>query len=88
MPTAAKLAPRDRAFARLIAATVLRRLGQIDAVIDRFVARPPKGKGAQVRTVLRVGLAQLLFLGTPPTRRSPPRTLARAVGPAGFRQAW
>src|SRR6266852_3621232 len=29
----AALAPRDRAFARLLVATVLRRLGQIDALI-------------------------------------------------------
>ncbi len=81
----AALAPRDRAFARLIAATVLRRLGQIDALIDRFVTRPPRGKGARVRNVLRVGLAQLLFLDTPAHAAvSTTVTLARAVGMAGF----
>jgi len=81
----AALASRDRAFARLIAATVLRRLGQIDAVIDRFVTRPPRGKGARIRSVLRVGLAQLLFLETPAHAAvSTTVTLARAAGLAGF----
>ncbi len=84
-PAAATLAPRDRAFARLIAATVLRRLGQIDAVIDAFVTRPPKGKGARVRGVLRVGLAQLLFLETPAHAAvSTTVSLARAAGLSGF----
>jgi len=79
------LAPRDRAFARLIAATVLCRLGQIDAIIDRFVTRPPRGKGARVRSVLRVGLVQLLFLETPAHAAvSTTVTLARAAGLAGF----
>ncbi|MFQ5954983.1 MAG: RsmB/NOP family class I SAM-dependent RNA methyltransferase [Kiloniellales bacterium] len=60
-----RLAPRDRAFARLLAATVLRRLGQIDALIDGCLERPLKGKAAPARDLLRLGLAQLLFLDTP-----------------------
>jgi len=80
----AALAPRDRAFARLIAATVLRRLGQIDAVIHRFVTKPPRGKGGRVRGVLRIGLAQLLFLETPAHAAvSTTVSLARGVGLAG-----
>jgi 16S rRNA (cytosine967-C5)-methyltransferase len=61
-----KLAPRDRAFARLLLATVLRRLGQIDDIIKQFVQRPPEGKDAYVLQILRVAIAQLLFLETPP----------------------
>ncbi len=57
------LAPRDRAFARLLAATTLRRLGQIDAVLKEFVSKKP---APQVMDILRLGAAQLLFLGTPP----------------------
>jgi 16S rRNA (cytosine967-C5)-methyltransferase len=60
------LAPSDRAFARLLAATVLRRLGQLDALIDACLERPLPNKAAPARDLLRLGLAQLLFLGTPP----------------------
>jgi len=62
----AGLEPRDRAFARLLAATVLRRLGQIDDALARCLERPP-GEGARhALDVARLGAAQLLFLGTPP----------------------
>ena len=57
---------RDRAFARLLAATVLRRLGQIDAVLDRCLDRPLPGRARRVRDILRLGAAQILFLETPP----------------------
>jgi 16S rRNA (cytosine967-C5)-methyltransferase len=58
-----RLEPRDRAFARLLIATLLRRLGQIDAVLKEFVSKKPAD---QVMDILRLGAAQLLFLGTPP----------------------
>jgi 16S rRNA (cytosine967-C5)-methyltransferase len=54
---------RDRGFAHLIAATVLRRLGTLDAVLEAYL----KGSTpARVRHVARIGAAQLLFLGTAP----------------------
>lgn len=56
------LEPRDRAFVRLLVATTLRRLGQIDAVLASFVNRAPPER---VTDLLRLGTAQLLFLGTP-----------------------
>lgn len=58
------LSPRDRAFARLIAATTLRRMGQIDAVLRQFQTRrlPPRSGPAQ--GILRTAAAQILFLGT------------------------
>jgi 16S rRNA (cytosine967-C5)-methyltransferase len=62
----ADLAARDRAFARLLAATVLRRLGQVDDVLARFLAKPLPERAGSVRDVLRLGAAQLLFLETPP----------------------
>jgi 16S rRNA (cytosine967-C5)-methyltransferase len=61
-----RLNPRDRAFVRLMAATVLRRLGQLDAVIDHYLEHPLPGKAAAVHDILRLGTAQLLFLATPP----------------------
>lgn len=57
---------RDRAFARLLVATTLRRLGQIDAVIDAALERPLPAKTKGVRDILRLGAVQLLFLDTPP----------------------
>ncbi len=64
-PGMGTLAPRDRAFARLLATTVLRRLGQIDAVLDQCLERPLPDRAHRTRTMLRLGAAQLLFLGTP-----------------------
>jgi len=59
------LEPRDRAFARLLAATVLRRLGQIDALLAGFLERPIPPRAGAVQDALRIGVAQLLFLQTP-----------------------
>ncbi len=57
---------RDRGFARSITATTLRRLGQIDALIDIALERPLPRKAQGAHDLLRLGLTQLLFLGTPP----------------------
>ena len=57
---------RDRAFARLLVATVLRRLGQIDALIGECLNTPLAPRAAVIHDVLRLGIAQLLFLRTPP----------------------
>jgi 16S rRNA (cytosine967-C5)-methyltransferase len=57
--------PRDRAFTRLLLTTTLRRLGQIDALIDGALKTPLARGAATVRDVLRLGLAQRLFLATP-----------------------
>ncbi len=56
---------RDRAFARLTTLTVLRRLGQLDALIAGFLDRPPVGRAQRALNILRIGLAQMLFLDTP-----------------------
>ena len=64
-PDLPSLSVRDRAFARLLVATVLRRLGQIDALISHCLATPLPPRAAQVHDMLRLGIAQLLFLRTP-----------------------
>jgi 16S rRNA (cytosine967-C5)-methyltransferase len=61
-----QLEPRDRAFARLLVATALRRLGEIDARLDRHLHRPLPAKSVLVRHALRLGAVQLICLGTPP----------------------
>lgn len=63
------LEARDRAFARLLVATVERRLGQIDKVLECCIEKYPPKKGKHshfVQATLRTGVAQLLFLETPP----------------------
>jgi len=59
------LSVRDRAFARLLVATVLRRLGQIDALIAHCLATPLPPRASVIHDMLRLGIAQLLFLRTP-----------------------
>jgi 16S rRNA (cytosine967-C5)-methyltransferase len=54
---------RDRAAAHRLAATVLRRMGSLDAVLEPHLAKAPP---LPVRLILLIGAAQLLFLDTPP----------------------
>src|SRR5579864_7793267 len=65
-PAMGELSARDRAFARLLVATVLRRLGQIDTLIGECLDTPLAPRAATVHDILRLGIAQLLFLRTPP----------------------
>jgi 16S rRNA (cytosine967-C5)-methyltransferase len=58
-------ATADRALARAIAGHVLRRLPDLDALIDGATARNLP-HDARARTVLRIALAQALLMGTPP----------------------
>ncbi len=76
------LESRDRAFARNLVATSLRRLGQLDAVIARLLERPLKPKTETLRQVLRLGLCQILFLETPP--HAAVDTSVRLAAKAGF----
>jgi len=61
-PGFAKLADRDRALAQQITRTVLRHLGEIDFIISSFLDKPLGKKGLGAENVIRLGLAQLLFL--------------------------
>ena len=87
-----RLAPRDRAFARMMTATTLRRLGQIDDLIAACMERPLRRGQGDVRSLLRIGACQLALLRTPPhaaidttvslahtTRLEPYRGLINAV---------
>lgn len=60
------LSGRDRGFARLVVATTLRRLGQIDLVLKGCLDRPMPGKLFPIRDLLRISAAQLIFLDTAP----------------------
>lgn len=65
-PVFAGLEDRDRGFARAMVGTTLRRLGQIDTLIGLALDRPLPKKTQGAHDCLRLGLCQLLFLGTPP----------------------
>jgi len=62
----ARMDGRDRGFARLLVATTLRRLGEIDQAIQPMIDRPLPAKANAVADAIRLGACQLLFLGTPP----------------------
>jgi 16S rRNA (cytosine967-C5)-methyltransferase len=64
--TLPRLEARDRGFARMLVATCLRRLGEIDQAIAPLLATPLPHKASAVADALRLGVCQLLFLGTPP----------------------
>jgi len=55
----------DRGFAHAIAAETLRRLPDLDALIDSATAKPMP-EDAKPRFALRIALVQALALGTPP----------------------
>jgi 16S rRNA (cytosine967-C5)-methyltransferase len=62
----AKLEPRDAAFARAMVMMVLRRLGQIDAVIAIFLREPLPVRSGPAELILRLAAAELLFLDVAP----------------------
>ncbi|MGE0628088.1 MAG: RsmB/NOP family class I SAM-dependent RNA methyltransferase [Hyphomicrobiaceae bacterium] len=60
------LETRDRGLARLIASTVLRRMGELDAVIGSFIDRPLPDDRGLLTPILQSAAAQLLFLDIAP----------------------
>lgn len=60
------MSPSDRAFAQLLAKTTLRHIGQIDALLTSFLERALTSRTSRVMHILRLGVAQLLWLDTPP----------------------
>jgi 16S rRNA (cytosine967-C5)-methyltransferase len=59
------LAERDRALVRMLAATVLRRLGTLRHVLKQFLERGFPDDAPRVESVLLIGAAQILFLKVP-----------------------
>jgi 16S rRNA (cytosine967-C5)-methyltransferase len=86
----------DRAFAHAIAAEALRRLPDLDALIDR-ATRQRLPDDAKARFALRIALVQALALGTPPHAAiatalplvdGGPRKLVHGVFGTVMRQGW
>src|SRR5262245_54930983 len=65
-PAIVALEPRDRALARLIAATVLRRQGELEQMLNAFLAKPLPAEKGRLWPILLTGAAQLVCLGMPP----------------------
>ncbi|MCQ8279241.1 methyltransferase domain-containing protein [Acetobacteraceae bacterium KSS8] len=61
-PADSQVLSRDRAAAHRLAATVLRRMGTLDAAVESFLKKAPPER---VRLALLMGAAQLLLLDTP-----------------------
>jgi len=64
-PVLKDLSPRDRSLSRALASTTLRHLGSIDGLIDKMLDRPLSDKMFEIRHILRIGIAQILFLNIP-----------------------
>ncbi|MEM6902345.1 MAG: 16S rRNA (cytosine(967)-C(5))-methyltransferase RsmB [Pseudomonadota bacterium] len=62
----ARLSPRDRALCYRLVLAVIRYLGTLDLVIERCLTKPKDLREHDLRQILRIGAAQLLFLDTPP----------------------
>ncbi len=56
------LAPRERGYARALTMVALRRLGPIDRALNARLQKPPP---AAVLAILRLGAAQLFYMGAP-----------------------
>ncbi|MCC7252762.1 transcription antitermination factor NusB [Hyphomicrobium sp.] len=63
---AGPLEARDRAFARLVVMTVLRRKGELEAVVSSFLEKPLPADAGRLWPILLSASAQLLMLETPP----------------------
>jgi 16S rRNA (cytosine967-C5)-methyltransferase len=62
----AGLDARDKAFARLLAMTVLRRHADLDRIVNRFLEKPLTDDAVRIRLILLAGAAELAILTVPP----------------------
>lgn len=58
------LAPADEAFARRLARTAIRRVGDIDHLIAQLMERPLPESSSRTRNALRIGVCELEFMET------------------------
>ncbi len=60
-PSFLALSTQDKAFVRMLVSTILRRMGQIDSIIEHAVERD-QPRNAPLQNVLRIGVCQILFM--------------------------
>jgi len=56
--------PRDRAFAHVLAATALRRKGQIEAILANYIDQKLRARTGIAPIILLCGMTQILFMET------------------------
>ncbi len=78
----ADLPKRDRAFTRMLITTTLRRLGQIDDLINFAQDRPNTLKTPALHHILRIGVTQMFFMVVPD--HASVDTCVRLTEDAGF----
>lgn len=61
----AELPQRDRAFVRMMVATTLRRMGQIDDLIRHATERADAPSPPLLHHILRLGVVQIMFMNVP-----------------------
>jgi len=61
-----KLDPADRGFARAIATTTIRHIGELDLIIKRLLDKKLPPRAGPTQTILRAALAELFFLDVKP----------------------
>ena len=59
------LSERDRRFTKHLLAIVLKRLGQIDIIINGLLKKPLPLRARKAQHILRMGVAQLMWMDTP-----------------------
>lgn len=59
------LSERDKRFTKHLLAVVLKRLGQIDRLINALLKKPLPLRARKAQHILRMGVAQLLWMDTP-----------------------
>lgn len=59
------LSSRDKAFVRMMTATTLRRLGQIDLLLEKALDREGSIRNPILHHILRLGVCQILFMEVP-----------------------
>jgi 16S rRNA (cytosine967-C5)-methyltransferase len=61
----AALPQRDRAFTRMLVATILRRKGQLDNLIERALNKGEQPRPDRLKWILYIGIAQIFFMDVP-----------------------
>jgi 16S rRNA (cytosine967-C5)-methyltransferase len=56
---------RDRAFARAMTATAIRRVGQTETVLNSFLSKPLNETSTSAQAILMIGATQLLWMDVP-----------------------
>ncbi|MEJ1995844.1 MAG: transcription antitermination factor NusB [Limibacillus sp.] len=65
-PSVPAVPDRDQAFLRHLVITSLRHCGEIDALLAKMMKKPLAANQRELRAILRLGAAQILFMSVPP----------------------